>query len=462
MNSSIKFALATAATIALLGCNTTAEDTDDQETPIPEATYGDLRVLHLSPDAPAVDIFLGDASAVGGLAFADSSDFLQVETGTYDVFVSAEGMSADDAVLSVEGVTIEEDKHYTAVAYDSLDSIQAMLLEDDLSALMADEIRVRAIHAAPDVGQVDIWEISDPEMPIALYEDVDFGAVGPYLELPAGAYTLGFDLDDDARPDVSFELPSLPGGTVANVFATQDSMGAVHLQAQLQDSVTARVDLVPIPVPTSNVRVLHLSRDAGPVDIHANGMGAVIQSLGFGESTSWLELESDYWTFDVVPSGKALSDSVMTIPDLMLMEDTWYTAVAIGDAGVMGDTGLSALALVDDYQELASGDIRVRAIHAATLVGEVDIWEVSDPEMPLALYEDVPFGAVGGYLDLPAGAYTLGFDLDNDAVPDVIFDLPALEGGTVANVFAVADSMDEVHLLAQLDGDVTARIDPRM
>jgi hypothetical protein len=450
------FAITTALAIALVGCNTTTEETDETIDPIPETTYASLRVLHLSPDAPAVDVFLNEATAVSDLSFASSTAFLQVETGTYDVHVSAAGSPASEAVLSVEGITLDEDMSYTAVAFDFLDDLQAMLLSDDLSALDADMIRVRAIHAAPSVGQVDIWEVSNPEMPLALYENVDFGAVGGYLELPVGPYTLGFDLDDDASPDVTFELPVLPGGTVANVFATQDAMGAVHLQAQLQDSVTARVDLVPMPDPSSYIRVLHLSRDAGPVDIFADGAGPVVEGLGFATSTDYLELPASSYTFDVVPSGKGVADSVLAIQDLPLTQDTWYTAVAYGDVA-----GLGALALVDDYAGLADGDIRVRAIHAAPIVGEVDIWEVSDMDMPVALYENVPFGAVGAYLDLPAGAYTLGFDVNDDATPDVIFDLPALEAGTVANVFAAADSMNQVHLLAQLDGDVTARIDAR-
>jgi len=66
---------------------------------------------------------------------------------------------------------------------------------------------------------------------------------------------------------------------------------------------------------------------------------------------------------------------------------------------------IQAMALHDDYEELESGSFRVRAIHAATGVGEVDIWNITDMGSPATLYEDVPFAAVGDYYDLGAGAW---------------------------------------------------------
>jgi hypothetical protein len=117
-----------------------------------------------------------------------------------------------------------------------------MALVDDYEGLDAGSIRIRAIHAAESVGPVDIWVIPDMGAPSILYENVDFGVAGDYLDLPAAAYTLGFDLDDDATPDVIFDVPSLAAGTVANVFAVNDNMGSVSLQAQLEDGSLVQID----------------------------------------------------------------------------------------------------------------------------------------------------------------------------------------------------------------------------
>ena len=91
------------------------------------------------------------------------------------------------------------------------------------------------------MGQVDIWNIPNNGAPAVLYMDVDYGVAGGYMDLPAGAYTIGFDVDNDATPDVVFDLPSLPAGTVANVFAVSQG-SAVFLIAQLQDGTVARIN----------------------------------------------------------------------------------------------------------------------------------------------------------------------------------------------------------------------------
>lgn len=231
-----------AATLALGTALVTGCDND--KVTAPEATpTANLRVLHLSPDAPAVDVFLnqGTMPAVSNLTFKAGTSYAQVAPGNYRIDISANGNTAGQSVLNVPSLALEPSRSYTAVAYGNLASIRALALVDDKSALESGKIRVRAIHTAAAVGQVDIWNIPGNGAPAPLYEDVDFGVAGGYLDLPAGAYTLGFDVDNDATPDVVFELPALAAGTVANVFAVTEG-STVFLLAQLQDGTLARID----------------------------------------------------------------------------------------------------------------------------------------------------------------------------------------------------------------------------
>jgi hypothetical protein len=235
----------TAATLLLTSAVFVAGCNDDDNPLQPMTTDGaaEIRVLHLSPDAPAVDVFLNQAMqpAVSGLAFLDGTGYVSLDPGNYRIDVSANGDSPSESVLTVPTVDLQDKGRYTAVAYGTLASIRALALVDDDSNLAASNIRVRAIHTAADVGQVDIWNIPANGSPAVLYSDVDFGVAGGYLDLPAGAYTIGFDVNNDATPDVVFDLPSLPAGTVANVFAVSQS-GSVFLVAQLQDGTIARIN----------------------------------------------------------------------------------------------------------------------------------------------------------------------------------------------------------------------------
>ncbi|MGB0680152.1 MAG: DUF4397 domain-containing protein, partial [Polyangiales bacterium] len=212
-------------------------------TPAPQAR---LRALHLSPDAPAVDIFAnaGAAPVVQGLAFLQGTDYLEIDPGSYDLAVTPTGAGLAAAVLNIDGLNLSANIQATAVAFDEVANIQALALIDDAANLAAGNIRVRAVHTASGVDQVDIWNLPAGAAPTPVVEDLDFAVSSDKLDLPAGAYTLGIDVDDDANPDLIYDLPDLPAGTVANVFAVADNAD-VFLVAQLQDGTVARVDARP-------------------------------------------------------------------------------------------------------------------------------------------------------------------------------------------------------------------------
>jgi len=413
-----------------------------------------IRVIHLSPDAPGVDVFVAGADdpAVEDLEFPDGTPYLEVPPATYTFDVAPAGTSADDAVLSIEDVALDEGRSYTAVAYDELDSISGLALVDDFDDLADGEIRVRAVHTAAGVGEVDIWNVTDPGNTSPLYQDLEFGAAGDALDIPAGAYTLGIDTNDDAMPDLTFELPELAAGTVVNVFAVADE-SEVFLVAQLPDGATVRIDP---RAPTAYLRVLHLSPDAPAVDVFVNGGDdPAVAELAFPDGTEYLALPEGSYDIDVAAAGTSVDDAVLSVDNLTLAADTYYTAVALDELANLG-----ALPLVDDYADLAAASIRVRAIHAAPEVGQVDLWNVPESGEPAPLWTDVDFGVAGAAIDLPAGAYTIGIDVDDDASPDLTFELPELAAGTFANVFAVNDEDGGVFLLAQLRDGSTVRIDP--
>lgn len=230
--------------LALLAVTAAGCDDDDDNPVTPAAPTTNVRAIHLSPDAPEVDIYFNGAAtpSVTDLAFNEGTSFLTVDAGTYDVAIAPANTSVGSAVLTVNDVALAANTRYTAVAYSPVASINAMLLTDDLSTPPAGQIRVRAIHAASAVGQVDIWNIPSTGSPSLLYENVDFGVAGNYLTIPAGSYTLGFDVDNDATPDVTFTTPALAAGTVANIFAVSDAGSNVYLLAQLQNSQVAQIN----------------------------------------------------------------------------------------------------------------------------------------------------------------------------------------------------------------------------
>lgn len=222
--------------VMLSGCS---DDADSK--PMAEEGKASLRVVHLSPDAPQVDIFVnGMDKAVEALPFAAGTGYLNIDEGMYDFSVAPNGGMVADSVLDINDITLSKGTFYTAVAYGMLSNISALALVDDYSDLDPGLIRVRAVHTADGVGEVDIWNIPEAGDSGLLYENVGYGVAGDYIDLPEGAYTIGFDVNNDAMPDLTFRLPALPAGTVANVFAVKDTSG-VYLIAQMQDGGIATI-----------------------------------------------------------------------------------------------------------------------------------------------------------------------------------------------------------------------------
>lgn len=421
--------------------NTDTDTGTDTDVPSEEAS---LRVLHLSPDAPSVDAYAAGAVAVTGLGFQSGTPYLPVPAGDLDVAIVPADGSIDDAVLELS-LPLVGGSSYTAVAWRRVASLDALLLTDDASGIDPGNVRIQLVHAAADVGDVDVWALGSGTL---LADDFAQGA-SAVLDVPVGPLAVGLDLDEDAVPDVTFDVPELPGGALYNVFAVNDDGGA-FLLAQLPDGSVARVDPVP-PTPKAELRVLHLSPDTLAVDVFVNqGAAPSFSGVPYGAGSGYAQVPAGTYSVQVSPSGSPAADAVLDVGGIELMDGMRYSAVAYGSLA-----SIQALALVDDYADIAAGHLRLQLVHAAEGVGTVDVWELSGPTL---LADEFAYGASGS-LDVPSGPLAVGLDLDDDASPDVTFSVPVLGIDTLVNVYAVADA-NGPYLLAQFEDGTVATVLP--
>ena len=88
----------------------------------PEPTDAHVRVVHLSPDAPAVDVYANEtAVGVNDVSFPAGSAYLTVPAGDYTFEVAPAGTSYDDVVPVSLTATLEAGVSYTAIAHGYLD-----------------------------------------------------------------------------------------------------------------------------------------------------------------------------------------------------------------------------------------------------------------------------------------------------------------------------------------------------
>lgn len=174
-------------TLLLAASALTAACSDDANDTGPEG-QARVRVVHASPDAPAVDVLVDDAAALSNVDYLTASDYVELADGAHNVKVNAAGTST--TVIDAD-VDLADGTDYTVIASGLLESIQPIVLEDDNSTPAAGTAGVRAIHGAPSAPAVDVYVTApgaDLEAASPALSNVAFGDVADYLEVPAGDY----------------------------------------------------------------------------------------------------------------------------------------------------------------------------------------------------------------------------------------------------------------------------------
>lgn len=214
-----------AATALLLGCS------DDDKTG-PNST-AQVRVVHGSPDAPAVDVLVDGAEVLGDVSYTQSSAYLDVPAGIRNIKVNA----ANSATTVINASpTLTAGTAYTVIATNELASIEPLVLVDDLSPPAAGNIKVRLVHGAPGVGAVDIY-ITAPGADISglapTLTAVPFKAQSGYLEVPAGAYQVRITPTGSKTVAIDTGSLTLVAGQIRTGIAVEAAGGGAPLSALL-------------------------------------------------------------------------------------------------------------------------------------------------------------------------------------------------------------------------------------
>lgn len=145
-----------------------------------------VRVIHTSPDAPAVDVCVNGAVAFGNLAFPDATNYADLPAGAYDVAVYPAGTNCTGTpVIDAKGLTLDA-LPYTVIAVGNLAEIKPLVLVDSLAKPAAGTAHVRFVHASPDAPAVDITTKDGTK----IFSNIAFGQATDFTPVPAGSYDL--------------------------------------------------------------------------------------------------------------------------------------------------------------------------------------------------------------------------------------------------------------------------------
>ena len=201
-------------------------------------TPADVRVVHASPDTPAVDVIANDDFAnplVDALTFPEFTAFVSVPAATYNIKV------VDDATQTLAPIDVdlalEAGISYDVLAIDFFANVSAFLAIDDRRSI-ATESKVRIIHASPSAGPVDIY-VTAPGTDINTVEptlvNIPFPANTGFLSLNPGDYEVTVTPTGTKTAAIGPAAITIEGGGVYTAIARDAEGGGAPLNLILAD-----------------------------------------------------------------------------------------------------------------------------------------------------------------------------------------------------------------------------------
>lgn len=166
---------------------------------------------------------------------------------------------------------------------------------------------------------------------------------------------------------------------------------------------------------SAQLRIVHAA-DVAAVDFYAD-FGLLARALVFGDVSPYRSLERGQRLLEV----RTFVDGVPTSFQnaVVLDADAAYTVIATGSGG-----NIRFLLVADDRADAATGEVRLRMIHAAGGADRIDIGVLPTAASSDREGIDVPtmsFGEQSAYFSVAAGAYNLTID-EVSGNADVVYD----------------------------------------
>ncbi|MED3853654.1 DUF4397 domain-containing protein [Priestia megaterium] len=164
------------------------------------AQNAEVRIVHASPDAPAVDIFVDDKALVEGAKFKDVSNSLPLSAGSHKVEVyEAKTKGTKDSIIEAT-LVVDGEKSYTVAAVNKAENLELQAFTNNKQG-MDGKASLRVAHLSPDAPAVNVG----PKGAAPLFKDLSFKSISGYQVVNPGSYDLSVSTADGK------EILSLPG-----------------------------------------------------------------------------------------------------------------------------------------------------------------------------------------------------------------------------------------------------------
>lgn len=197
-----------------------------------------LRVLHASPGAPNVDVYVNGAKAIPNLPFGsaapDDGSYLKLPSGTATVAIRATGALPSSAPVFSADLTLPPQATVTAAARGQLsgNTFTVSPYVDDVSPT-AGKARVTVVHLSPNTPAVDVYANAGNTSGSPALSALAYPNASSSLLVPAATYTFGVTVSGSKAVALPVGPAALPVNSASVVYAIGLLGGSPTLSAKL-------------------------------------------------------------------------------------------------------------------------------------------------------------------------------------------------------------------------------------
>ncbi|MFX3623079.1 MAG: DUF4397 domain-containing protein [Ectobacillus sp.] len=142
-----------------------------------------IRILHASPNTPAIDVHINSQQILQNMNFKQYSDYITLLQGQYRIDIYISKITPNPVLSAI--IPVMSDNVYTIAISGEVNNPQLISLIDN-TYLPYGQAKIRVVHVSPDTSIIDI-AIKDSEL---LFTQISFKQATDYLQASPGTANL--------------------------------------------------------------------------------------------------------------------------------------------------------------------------------------------------------------------------------------------------------------------------------